>query len=107
LPLGGCNRLPFSPSISVTPDGQQGSSPSGLAVNIHVPQDLLLNPTGLAEADVKDTTVTLPAGIALNPAAADGLQACYESQAALSTDAPASCPCAIPSRARSSRSPVK
>lgn len=90
--LDGCNRLPFDPSISVAPDGEQGSSPTGLTVGIHVPQDLLLNPGGLAEANVKDTTVTLPAGVALNPAAADGLMACSESQIALSEDTIASCP---------------
>jgi len=92
LSLDGCNRLPFAPTISVAPDGQAGSTPTGLTVGVHVPQDLSLNPTGLAEANVKDTTVTLPAGVALNPAAADGLLACSETQAALNTGGPASCP---------------
>jgi hypothetical protein len=90
--LDGCNRLPFESSISVAPDSQAGSTPSGLTVGIHVPQDLVLNPTGLAEANVKDTTVTLPAGVGLNPAAADGLQACTEEQIALSSDGVPSCP---------------
>jgi hypothetical protein len=90
--LDGCNRLPFSPSISVAPDSQAGSTPSGLTVGVHVPQDLVLNPTGLAESNVKDTTVVLPAGVGLNPAAADGLQACTEEQVALPVDAPALCP---------------
>jgi len=76
--LDGCNRLPFTPSISVSPDTQAGSTPSGLTVDVHVPQDLALNPKGLAEGVVRDTTVALPAGITLNPAAADGLQACPE-----------------------------
>jgi hypothetical protein len=90
--MDGCNHLPFSPSISVTPDGQAASSPSGLTVGIHVPQDALLNTTGLAESNVKDTTVTLPAGVALNPAAADGLEACSEAQIALSMDSEPACP---------------
>ncbi len=76
----GCNRLDFEPSISVAPDGNAASTPTGLTVAIHVPQETTLNPTGLAESDVKDTTVTLPAGVALNPAAADGLQACSTEQ---------------------------
>jgi hypothetical protein len=76
--LDGCNRLPFSSSISVAPDGSAGSTPSGLTVGIHVPQEEALNATGLSPADVKDTTVTLPAGVVLNPAAADGLQACSD-----------------------------
>jgi hypothetical protein len=90
--LDGCNRLPFGPSISVTPDGQAGSTPTGLTVGVHVPQDVSLNATGLSEADVKDTTVALPVGVVLNPSAADGLQACSEEQVALSVDAAASCP---------------
>ena len=72
----GCNRLNFEPSISVAPDGQQASTPTGLAVGVHVDQEASLNPTGLSEANVKDTTVTLPAGVGLNPAGADGLSAC-------------------------------
>jgi hypothetical protein len=90
--LDGCNRLPFNPSISVAPDGQAGSTPTGLTVGVHVPQDVSLNGTGLSEADVKDTTVALPAGVALNPAAADGLQSCSEEQVALPVDALSSCP---------------
>jgi hypothetical protein len=90
--LDGCNRLPFESSIKVAPDGQAGSSPSGLSVGIHVPQDAVLNSASLAEASVRDTTVTLPAGVALNPAAADGLQACSEEQVALSRDVVPSCP---------------
>ncbi len=90
--MDGCNRLPFGPSISVAPDGQAGSTPTGLNVDVHVPQDLVLNPTGLAESEVKDTTVALPAGVALNPAAGDGLLACSQEQIALQSKEPPSCP---------------
>jgi hypothetical protein len=90
--LDGCNRLPFSPSISVTPDGQAGSTPTGLTVGVHVPQDLALNPTGLAESNVKDTTVVLPQGVGINPGSADGLQACSEAQIALDSPGVSSCP---------------
>ncbi len=80
LGLSGCNRLPFTPSITDTPDGQAGSTPTGLTVDVHVPQEAVLNPTSLSQAAVKDTTVTLPEGVALNPAGADGLEACSEGQ---------------------------
>jgi hypothetical protein len=90
--LDGCNRLGFEPSISVTPDGQQGSTPTGLTVGVHVPQDAGLNPTGLAEANVKDTTVALPAGVGLNPAGADGLMACGLGEIILESPEEQSCP---------------
>ena len=90
--MDGCNRLPFSPSIKVTPDGAAGSTPTGLNVDVHVPQDLVLNPTGLAESNVKDTTVALPQSVVLNPAAGDGLLACSLDQVALESADPSSCP---------------
>jgi hypothetical protein len=90
--LDGCNALPFSPSISVSPDGNAGSTPTGLTVGVHVPQEVSLDAEGLGEADVKDTTVTLPAGVSLNPAAADGLSSCSEAQIALEVHNAATCP---------------
>jgi hypothetical protein len=76
--LDGCNRLPFSAEIKVSPDGQAASTPTGLLVNVHVPQGGTLNATGLANSNIKSIKVTLPEGVILNPAAADGLQACPE-----------------------------
>ncbi len=90
--MDGCNRLQFHPTISVAPDGEAASTPTGLKVAIHVPQDVSLDAGGLAEAQVKNTTVTLPEGVAINPAGADGLEACNEEQIALKVDADAKCP---------------
>jgi hypothetical protein len=78
--MDGCNRLSFDPSIQVTPDGSAGSSSMGVNVDVHVPQSAALNPEGLAESAVKDVTVALPEGVAVNPAGGDGLQACSENQ---------------------------
>ncbi len=91
-PTDGCNRLNFEPSITVAPDGQQASTPTGLTVGVHVPQEASLNPTGLAESSVKDTTVTLPAGVALNPAGADGLSSCGLGEIGLESPVEQSCP---------------
>ena len=76
--LDGCNRLGFEPEIKVAPDVESGSSPSGLNVDVHVPQEGQLNPVGNADSNIKDIAVTLPEGVSINPAGADGLEACSE-----------------------------
>jgi hypothetical protein len=93
-PVGedGCNRLNFEPSVNVAPDGQEAATPTGLTVGVHVPQEASLNPSGLAESAVKDTTVTLPAGVGLNPAGADGLTSCGMSEVGLESPTEQSCP---------------
>ena len=75
--LTGCNAVSFKPELSMS-GGSRADSPTGLRVNLHVPQDE--SPNGLATPDVKNTTVTLPAGLQVNPAAAAGLQACTEGE---------------------------
>jgi hypothetical protein len=75
--LTGCNALSFAPALSAA-GGSQAASPTALAVDLHVPQDE--SPNGVSTPDVKNTTVTLPAGLQVNPAAAGGLQACTESE---------------------------
>jgi hypothetical protein len=78
LSIAGCNHLPFSPSITASPDVPDASTSTGLTTDVHVPQTAELNPEGLAESSVKDITVALPAGVAVNPAGADGLEGCSE-----------------------------
>ena len=90
--LDGCNRLPFEPSLKVTPDGTAGSTPTGLTVDEHVPQASILAAEGLAESNVKGLSVTLPEGVGLNPAGADGLQACSMEEIGLESAGAATCP---------------
>ena len=78
--LDGCDQIPFSAGIEVAPDSQQGSTASGLKVDVHVPQSASLDANGLAGSDVKTIKVTLPEGVALSPSGADGLEACSESE---------------------------
>jgi hypothetical protein len=90
--LTGCEHLSFSPSIEVAPETTQAGSPSGYAVDIHVPQDE--DPTGFATADLRRAVVSLPAGTVLSPSVADGLQGCSGEQFALHKLTPATCPAA-------------
>jgi hypothetical protein len=92
LGLDGCNRLGFTTAITVTPDVPLASTPTGMTVGVHVPQDTTLTATGLAQSDVRGTTVTLPEGVQLSPAAADGLLSCSLSQIALTAPGSPSCP---------------
>ncbi len=85
--LTGCAKLKFLAEISVEPDGSNASTSSGLTVNVHVPQTAGLNPDGLAESSLRDTTVSLPQGVAINPAGGDGLEACTAEPAALTAGA--------------------
>jgi hypothetical protein len=82
-PLSGCEKLDFSPTLTVTPDKPDASTSSGLAVNVKVPQETTANPVGDGEADIRDATVVLPPGVALNPAGANGLEACSANPGAL------------------------
>ncbi len=76
--LDGCNDLPFKPEIKVSPDVEDASNPSGLKVDVHVPQAVDLDSEGLSASDVKNIVVALPAGVAINPSSGDGLEACSE-----------------------------
>lgn len=91
-PIGasGCDALDFSPTISIQPDTTTADSPAGLSVDLHIPQND--NPTGLAEATLKDTSVTLPAGMSVSPSAADGLGACSPDQIGLDNANQPTCP---------------
>jgi hypothetical protein len=89
-PVTGCNLLPFAPGINVEPTGTAADSPTGVSVKLASQQNS--NPEGLQAADLKKAVVTLPEGMALNPSAADGLQACTDAQLNADSTAPAECP---------------
>jgi hypothetical protein len=89
-PVTGCNLLRFEPSLSARPETTTTDAPTGLEVELKVPQNE--TPGSLATPPLRDASATLPAGLTVNPSAATGLGACTEAQIALgSPDAP-TCP---------------
>ncbi len=89
-PVTGCEKLSFTPSLALAPETTQADAPSGYTVAVRVPQSE--DPNALATPDLRDATVSLPAGIVLSPAVANGLQACTPKQFAAKSLAPAACP---------------
>jgi hypothetical protein len=100
-PPTACSLPDFSPSITAKPTTNVADSPSGLHFDLHLPQKENEDPEGLAEADLKDATVTLPPGLVVNPSSANGLAGCslteigyhgIEAGRHSFSDAPAQCP---------------
>ena len=98
----GCDALQFNPEVQFAPSSAaeggttQADEPTGATFALKVPQ------TNEAEVnatpELKNATVTLPEGMTVDPSAADGLQACSNSQCGLGSTAepaePAACPLA-------------
>lgn len=91
-PVGveGCDKVPFEPTAAVTPETSQYDTPDGAVTDVRVPQNE--GSSEINTADIDDAEVTLPEGLTLNPSAANGLEACTQSQLARTEAAPASCP---------------
>ena len=92
VPATGCANVPFDPSLTLAPQTTQSDAPTGLRVDLRVPQDQ--SPNDLATSHLQTAAVTLPPGMTLNPSAANGLQACSRAQFAMGSDAPPTCPAA-------------
>jgi hypothetical protein len=88
--IQGCDQLPFEPSITVKPESRVADGPTGLAVDLKVPQNE--DPDGLATAHVRRAVVTLPEGMSVSPSSASGLGACSPAQIGLGSDDPVACP---------------
>ena len=88
--LLGCDRVPFEPSLTVTTERSAADTPSGLHVDLHMPQPEATNTLG--EADLKKAVVTLPPGVVVNPSSAGGLEGCSPAQIELHGAEAAQCP---------------
>jgi hypothetical protein len=83
--LVGCAGVPFKPSIDATPTEKRAGAPSGLDVELNMPNEGLLGKDEIAEGQAKKVEVTLPEGVTINPSQAEGLAACSPSQFAAET----------------------
>ncbi len=90
VPVTGCEELSFSPSLTLTPESTQAGAPSGYTLDLHMPQDE--DPRALANPALRTASVSLPAGVALSPSMANGLQSCSVEQFEAKSSAPATCP---------------
>jgi hypothetical protein len=89
-----CDDIPFDPSIAVDPSTGQTDSPAGAVVTVTLPEikNPLKDEDSKATSHVRSARVTLPAGMGLNPSAADGLVACTDAQFGKGTRNPVACP---------------
>ncbi|HEY7257267.1 MAG TPA: hypothetical protein VH476_11370 [Solirubrobacterales bacterium] len=86
----GCEQLTFNPSLTAQPTSQQADSPSGVDIDLKVPQEL--SPTTPSPSEIRSTTVTLPDGFSINSSAADGKVSCSDADSAIGTRHAATCP---------------
>ncbi|HEX4806895.1 MAG TPA: hypothetical protein VFU94_13435 [Conexibacter sp.] len=107
IQVTGCDdpRMRFQPSITVQPDVHTPSTPTGLSVDLAVPQkdassvtsaSQLYTESGdfraIANPPVRNVSVTLPAGLVVSPSSADGLASCTSAQIGLGTNDQPACP---------------
>ncbi|MGN6275652.1 MAG: hypothetical protein ACTHNP_06950 [Solirubrobacterales bacterium] len=88
--MEGCGQVPFEPGFSLSPTTTEAASPTGLHVDLHLPQPE--GATETSQADLRKAVVTLPEGVEVNPAGADGLAACSPAQIEIDGGKPAQCP---------------
>jgi hypothetical protein len=96
---GAAAQPPFDPDLDVNPSTPKADSPSGLGVDLWIPQNN--DPDGQAAAHLRDAIIELPPGFTVSPAGGHGLEGCTNEQIGLVdpnvdppqfTDTPASCP---------------
>jgi hypothetical protein len=87
-----CGPVPFDPSVTMDPSSSAADAPTGLDVGMQFPHDGLLDPAGRDSSHLKRAVVVFPAGLTINPSAANGLDACTDTQLNLKSKAPVSCP---------------
>jgi hypothetical protein len=88
--FSGCDQLDFKPTVTAQPLSHVADAPTGLDVDVKVPQND--NPNALATAHVRRVAIRFPAGMSVSPASAAGLGACSPAQIGLGTNDAPTCP---------------
>jgi hypothetical protein len=78
-----CDKVPFDPSLAIVPSTHAADSPTGLSVDLDLPQTD--DPGSVGTSDLRKAMVELPRGMTVNPSSAAGLGACSSSQVGLTT----------------------
>jgi hypothetical protein len=86
----GCGKVRFEPTLTVTPTSTEAASATGVDAELVMPQ--VETAQGLGTSTLKAVSVQLPPGMAINPAAGDGLEACSVEQVGFERDEDAHCP---------------
>jgi len=86
----GCDQLGFNPSLAAKPSTVQADAPSGLDVDLKVPQKA--SPVTPSDSEIKAVKTTMPEGFSVNPNAADGKTSCSDAESAIGTEGEAHCP---------------
>jgi hypothetical protein len=85
----GCEKQLFEPYLEARPTSSATDSPSGLDITLSDAQFL---GRAVSPSEIRESTITFPPGLTINPDAADGQAACSDAQAHFGSDAPAECP---------------
>lgn len=88
--ITGCDKLEFKPEFTAQPTSREAAAPTGLDTSLKIPQNE--TPYGISTSQLRNAVVTLPAGMTISPAAADGLAACSADQVHFGTELSSECP---------------
>ncbi len=78
----GCNHEPFDPLLVAAATSKAAESPTGLDLEIKMKNQGLDNPAdgAISETQFKRAEVVFPAGVTVNPSAAEGLAVCSKAE---------------------------
>jgi hypothetical protein len=98
--ITGCAGVEFNPTLKARPTTNVADSPSGLEVDLEVPQTSSLSQR--ATSNLRKAEVTLPEGLVINPSGANGLSGCSSAQVGIdnATAVPNGNPIACPASSR-------